>query len=811
LRGCLVRVTALWLDHRGGRRANTPLWVFLAVEVVLTGLGLSLPGLSGSVADHLLGVIGAAVFTTSVVVRRPSPLVGWLFLAAGAWVVVACTFAVTATFGLRTNIHLTALAPLVLTALVYPLMAIGLAMLSRAAPRASPADILDAAMAALAAFLLLWAFAIAPCIGRHPMTVLAAAAYVLAIVVIFTLAVKLAIAGGMRDPATRLVILSIFALATTSLIIVVPALRYDTPQSSDVGRFFFCVYTILIGSAGLHPRLSQRRYPAPERSGSTPGRMGLFGALALVPAAVWGMELSRKINQPADRVSFLIPVAVSAVFLLFLVARLGLIARVAQERAGELARRSAALAEAASEQRDLQRRLAHRAMHDPLTGLSNRLVLLERMEWALKRDSEACHALLLLDLDGFKDINDTLGHPVGDELLVEVSHRLADAAPPGATLARLGGDEFAVLLEDTESEEAVARAESLVAALRQPYCISGRELFLTTSIGVLAISPGGSVVTPADALRDADLALYAAKAEGKNRVVLFRPDLRAARLDHTRISAGIRHGLAHDEFLLHYQPVIDLETQDIVAVEALIRWEQPTEPLIEPADFVSVAEDTGLIVPLGSWVLRQACQDVREWYHEHRVAVAVNVSGRQLDESGFVEEVLGALADSGLPGRALIIEIAESNLVTTAHADTLYSNLQRLRARGVRVAIDDFGTGYSSLSYVAKLPVDIVKIDKAFTRPSDSTGVLSHDWAFTRAILQMVDSLHLLAVAEGVETAEQAEALRALRCPLVQGYHFARPAAKPVIDRTLAESRSVMTARTGIPPLPGAGPVSQSP
>jgi EAL domain-containing protein (putative c-di-GMP-specific phosphodiesterase class I) len=252
---------------------------------------------------------------------------------------------------------------------------------------------------------------------------------------------------------------------------------------------------------------------------------------------------------------------------------------------------------------------------------------------------------------------------------------------------------------------------------------------------------------------------------------------------------------------------MDLDTLDIVAVEGLIRWEQPNQPLIEPADFVSIAEDTGLILPLGGWVLRQACQDVRDWYHQHHVAVAVNISGRQLDDPGFVEEVLAALADAGLPGRALIIEITESNLVTTAHTDALYSHLQRLRAQGVRVAIDDFGTGYSSLSYVAKLPVDIVKIDKAFTHASDSTGVLSHDWAFTRAILQMVDSLHLLAVAEGVETAEQAAALRALHCPLAQGYHFARPVAKLVIDRTLGEPRSSSTSREIVPPMPGAGPV----
>jgi diguanylate cyclase (GGDEF)-like protein len=505
----------------------------------------------------------------------------------------------------------------------------------------------------------------------------------------------------------------------------------------------------------------------------------------------WAVEL-RRAEAHEGVILNRVTVAVSALFLLLLVARLGLIAKVTQQRAAELIQRSAALATAVSKQQQLQRQLAHRALHDPLTGLANRTVLTQRLESVqTQRGDNRREALLMLDLDGFKDINDTLGHPVGDELLIEVSHRLLDVAPPDATLARLGGDEFAVLLEDTEPVEAVRSAESFVAALRQTYHISGEELFLTTSVGVFTTDVYPAPPSPAEAVRDADLALYAAKAEGKNRVVVFHPDLRTASLDQCRINAGLRHALAWDEFVLHYQPVVDMHAETIDGVEALVRWRRPDGSLVAPANFVSVAEGSGLIVPIGEWVLRQACHDARDWYHQHHLSVAVNVSGRQFEEASFADCVLAALSEADLPGKALIIEITESNLVATSRTDALYGQLQRLRAHGVRVAIDDFGTGHSSLSYVVKLPTDLVKLDKALTHARARTGVLPHDWAFTRAILQLVDSLHMLAVPEGVETEEQAEALLALGCRFMQGYYFSRPVPANVIDQILAVSNSL--------------------
>jgi EAL domain-containing protein (putative c-di-GMP-specific phosphodiesterase class I) len=314
--------------------------------------------------------------------------------------------------------------------------------------------------------------------------------------------------------------------------------------------------------------------------------------------------------------------------------------------------------------------------------------------------------------------------------------------------------------------------------------VAGRKLFLTTSIGVLVAKASGPVITPTDALRDADLALYAAKEAGKNRTALFHPELRDARRENAAITADLRTALERDEFELRYQPVIALETGATVEVEALIRWRRAGGPtLVGPDVFVPVAEESGLIGAIGAWVLRRAAEDARAWYDDHGVSVAVNVSGRQFEDPGFRDLVVDVLDDNGLPGRALVLEITESSMVDTSGGEDYHRHLHELRDRGVRVAIDDFGTGYSSLSYVAKLPVDIVKVDKSFTQ--DSTGDRA-GWAFINAILRLVESLDLVAIVEGVETSEQVDALRRLHCPLAQGFYFARPQTAQEIGRRLA-------------------------
>jgi diguanylate cyclase (GGDEF)-like protein len=789
---------------RGTRWSSVPVWSYVVIQGMLLGTALLAHRPFGTIASYLIGLTGTVALTVSVLWRRPAPLSAWRLMVTGAWVVMLAAGTMALIYRSKDDVIIDAVLAALVAFASYPLFAIGLARVSGVSPSAKWAgwaDVLDATMTALAAYLLLWVFMVAPSVGREPLVVLGAAVFPIGVLLVFATGWRLILAGGLREPPTTLLILGLFALLAASFAVLLPALATTTAQGGIVGRLLWGVYGIGLGAAGVHPALTR---PSPKKhtrsTESSPWRIALFAVLALIPPLVWAIELHRH-GANHGTSPFLIPAGASALFLLLLVARLGLIAKVAQRRAVELAQRSAALAAAVSRQEQLQRQLTYRAQHDPLTGLANRDVLAERMEWALARHGgNGGHALLLLDLDGFKDINDTLGHPVGDELLIEVSRRLLDVAPPDATVVRLGGDEFAVLLQNTEPDEALRYAESFVAARRQTYGVSERQLFLTTSVGVLTTDVYPAPPSPTEALRDADLALYAAKAEGKNRVVVFHPDLRTARLDHTQISAGLRHALARDEFVLHYQPVIDLETQTIDGVEALLRWRRPDGSLAAPANFIPVAEDTGLIVPIGAWVLHQACHDVRDWYHQHHVSVAVNVSGRQFDEESFADCVLAALSEADLPGKALIIEITESNLVATSRTDALYGQLQRLRARGVRVAIDDFGTGYSSLSYVAKLPIDIVKLDKTLTHARSSTGVLSHDWAFTRAILQLIDSLHMVAVAEGVETKEQAEALHALGCQFMQGYYFSRPVPANVIDQTLAVSNSLLAMHAAVQP-----------
>jgi diguanylate cyclase (GGDEF)-like protein len=447
------------------------------------------------------------------------------------------------------------------------------------------------------------------------------------------------------------------------------------------------------------------------------------------------------------------------------------------------------LADAATAQEALQHQLAHRAVHDPLTGLPNRVVLAERLEWALGRADGDSQAVLLIDLDGFKDINDTFGHPAGDDILVNVSRRLLTAAPADAVVARLGGDEFAILVEAVpDQRQALAQAERIVEAIRRPFVIDGQQMFLSTSIGLVTIEPGQRPMSPTDALRDADFALYAAKEAGKNRAVPFDPQVRAHRLDRVRVGIGLRRALDHGNVLVHYQPIIELATGRIVGAEALARWRLPDGEMIPPAEFIPVAEETGLINALGARVLRQACHEGRRWQDAHGVFVSVNVSGRQLDDPGFADRVIDTLADRGLPPASLVLELTESSLIDTRPHQQGWIQLERLRKHGVRIAIDDFGTGYSSLSYLSQVPMDIVKLDKSFTQNRSDPAVARSGWAFTGAILEAIASLDRKVIAEGVETAEQAKALSDLGCSFAQGYLYSRPVPASEIDQMLQVS-----------------------
>ena len=422
--------------------------------------------------------------------------------------------------------------------------------------------------------------------------------------------------------------------------------------------------------------------------------------------------------------------------------------------------------------------LRHRSLHDPLTGLPNRRLYLERLDEALRRatvdDRAGRVAVVFLDLDGFKYVNDSLGHHAGDVLLVEVAERLGGAVRDGDLTARFGGDEFALLYRDVGSDEdALALGQRVNEALADPIAAGDSEFHISASVGV-AIAPRGAA-NGETLVRDADAAMYAAKQRGRARCELFDERLRDRITDRVRIENDLRPALERGEFEVHYQPIVTLEDGNTVAVEALLRWRHPTRGLVPPAEFVAVAEETGLIVPIGAFVLDRACRQLAEW-DAHGGALAgvtmsVNLSARQLPHAHLLAAVDTTLATHGIDARRLTLELTEGMLMEEGVAPA--AAIAALRDLGVRVALDDFGTGFSSLSYLQRFPLDELKLDHTFVAGLGSGG---REDAITGAVLSMAAALGIRVVAEGIEHEAQLQALLRLGCPLGQGYHFARPA-----------------------------------
>jgi diguanylate cyclase (GGDEF)-like protein/PAS domain S-box-containing protein len=438
-----------------------------------------------------------------------------------------------------------------------------------------------------------------------------------------------------------------------------------------------------------------------------------------------------------------------------------------------------------TERKSLEAQLVHQAFHDPLTGLANRALFLDRVTHALEitaRYGRQPVAVLFLDLDNFKTINDSFGHVPADQLLAVVARRLVDAVRSSDTVARLGGDEFAILLEDpTVTMTPSLAAERITASLRAPFLVEGKEVFVTASIGIAIANQDFS---PADLLRNADTAMYQAKARGKARYEVFEARMHAETLARLELENELRRALERNELSLRYQPIVSLKDGTITGMEALVRWEHPRRGTLLPAEFIALAEDTGLIVPIGEWVLKQACRQAKAWQSRYGSAVpftmTVNVSGHQLQHVGMAAAVRAALADSGLDPATLVLEITESVLMQ--QTDTLLTSLRALKALRVRLAIDDFGTGYSSLSYLKRFPIDILKIAKPFI---DDVGNGIADSALARAIIGLGDTLKLQTIAEGIEMPAQLAELRSLGCELGQGYYFARPLSPDAIEALL--------------------------
>ncbi len=444
---------------------------------------------------------------------------------------------------------------------------------------------------------------------------------------------------------------------------------------------------------------------------------------------------------------------------------------VVRNAAGKLLRIDGTITDI-SERRQSQERIEYLAQYDVVTGLPNRRLFNDRLTLAIARDKrlDAMTALLLLDLDRFKQVNETLGHNAGDKVLQAVTARLRDRLREVDTIARLGGDEFVVILESvTEKAHATRVAEKIVEAMAEPHMLEGQEIFVTASIGV--------AFCPADAegveklIERAELAMYQAKQEGRNTVQLYAPE----KYQHSGASLGmeskLRRALERDELLLNYQPKVDIPSGAITGAEALLRWRNPELGLVSPADFIPVAEDIGLIVSIGEWVLQHACKQAAAWRSQgHPLAVAVNLSARQFRQNDLVEMIKRTLADTGLPPEYLELEITESMIMH--RPEQTIATLQQLDDIGVVLSVDDFGTGYSSLSYLKRFPVHKLKVDQSFVRELHQNA---DDAAIVRAVIALAGSLNLKTIAEGVETEQQLYFLAGLHCDEYQGYHYSRP------------------------------------
>jgi len=446
-----------------------------------------------------------------------------------------------------------------------------------------------------------------------------------------------------------------------------------------------------------------------------------------------------------------------------------------------------------SERKRLEEQLTHQAFHDPLTGLANRALFRDRVSHALALAQRQGHPItvLFLDLDDFKRVNDSLGHAEGDRLLIAAAERFESCARAADTVSRLGGDEFAILIEHVAGSDGRPELlQRLEEAMTYPFALSGNQVQVSASIGVATASPGD---TADDLLRNADVAMYAAKRRGKGRSETYELRMYADVRERLEMEAALRTALETNQLSLHFQPIVSLKTGALYGVEALVRWDHPTRGHLLPQSFITLAEETGLIVPLGAWVLTEACRQVQEWralFPETPLCVSVNISGRQLQGGGVTCALREALATTGASADGVVLEITESVLMQ--QTDTVQERLWELKSLGVRLAIDDFGTGYSSLSYLQRFPIDILKIAKPFV---DDVGSGTEKSALARAIVGLGETLKLRTIAEGIERGDQRAALLELGCDLGQGHYFSRALPPDGIARLLTARRAAAERR----------------
>ncbi|MGE3358762.1 MAG: GNAT family N-acetyltransferase [Acidimicrobiia bacterium] len=672
---------------------------------------------------------------------------------------------------------------------MYPLVISGLvSLLRRDAPRRDWAGLIDAGVVAVATFGVLGVLVMDTYIEDPTLAFggrLISLAYPVMDVALIAVAARLSAVVHLRHPSYALLTGGLVSLLVADAIygILNSAGMFETGGVADA---FWMGFYVLIGAAALHPA-SGRTVPRREMNR---GHLSATRLVVLCLVVVTMPVIDLIWGKPVDK--WLTTTASVVMFLLVLARLMGLM-RIVQDK---------------------ERQARRDALHDPLTGLANRVLFNERIAELGNSAPERIAAVLFIDLDDFKLVNDSLGHQAGDELLGIAAGRLLECVRPEDVVARLSGDEFAVLLVSAvDRQDAVTVARRIQEALASPFSLSSRDVTISASVGV-TVEQRGEIVEPELLLRAADAAMYHAKSQGKGRFEFFEPAMYLETEDKLALKNDLQSALQRGEFEVFYQPIVRMTDRRITAVEALLRWHHPERGLVPPDRFIPLAEQNGLIVPIGRWVLRESCEQIARWRRLDPARapqrVCVNLSARQLSDPNLFADVADALADSGIEASALTLELTESMLIEDTVRGTKV--LERLKAMNVRIAIDDFGTGYSSLSYLSRFAVDTIKIDRSFVQEVEDAGISS---ALVKTIIELARTIGVDVVAEGIETEAQYEVLEALHCTSGQGYHFARPmgaaaAAELIIERNAAIDAEAPAVAAAAAPAPSSEPSEPS-
>jgi diguanylate cyclase (GGDEF)-like protein len=772
------------------------LWKFVLVAgLAAVGCYFALPSRNAQlIFGAAIGLVSVLCILGGVLIHKPEDRTSWYLLAAGGF----CFFASEGVWNLyKAVLDRPIQRPSAVDGVYlmgYVLTFVGVLRLSRNPNRsARREDYADAAIVTIGALALMWHFAMGAEVHNpslQPLALAVTVAYSVMDVVLIFVVFRALVFGLEVRPYQGIIAAALLDLFAGDFIYGVLVVHGEYRMGSPIDAFYLLQF-VLMGVAALHPSVGRpvpiepKRVPnVYHRDWNGQGRLPFVAFAGFIPAVI--LLVTSTLGLSVD-VPFLAALSLAVTTLIYL-RMMWLIGRITGQ-ANELEVHARAL-EASHRQRDaLETDLRHLAFHDELTGLANRALLHDRVEHALSslHRSGRTVALCFGDLDGFKTVNDTMGHDIGDDVLRRASRLLSSIVRPGDTVARLGGDEFAVLMVDVEREEAaVDFGHRIVSVLRDAPDFEGQQVGLSISVGVAFAEPGKSTE---QLLSEADSAMYEAKEKGKNRVEVFESSMRSRMLERLEMTNGFRWALGRSEFFLQYQPIVSLSDRHLHGFEALVRWSHPTLGLLPPLQFIPMAEETGFIVPLGRWVLAEACEQLAAWCREsgEQLTLSVNLSRRQLTSQHLPDEVRTALALSGLDAHQLILEITESVLMEDPERAELA--LRDLREIGIRIAVDDFGTGYSSLSHLQRFPVDVLKIDKSFidplanSRPDNSALVI--------AILGLARSLDLEVIAEGIEHESQLHRLVDLGCEMGQGFLMAHP-----LDRD--DARSLVSDYAGV-------------